>query len=526
MEDQLNRAMGRAAASARDTAGAADRLGQGVGTVAEAAGAAEKSIKDLNAALDDLFDQAFGLPRATDAFHKGLNDLVESAKAGSRSVKGFSNAAIANREAVYDLAESIGTVATEMLEAGVPADQVAAKVSEMRGSLLDAADAAGFNRGEVAKLIGVLEDVPETIRTQLTVETSAAAAALAAVTRQLASIPGVKNVYVDVQTRNSVAAAGSSGGRATAGGQVMASGGYVSGPGGPREDAIPAWLSNGEFVVNADATARHRGLLEHVNAGRYASGGPVGAVGPLPRTLKGVETALDKVGDKLDKLNSTLKEDRLGQVRKEARAFAADIKASFLAGADITSLPNAGGTGAQMAANLQRELDRAKAFTDAMHQLRKAGLNKTALAQLRAGGTDAGLDAASAIINTGNVAQINTLMAGIAAQGAKLGGRESAAMFGKAEREAAKDRRDDLAERRRQLRRQAALTERSETLTGATRRTPTGRTLSAVGSGATLAPVRVKVTFDVTGTDRHLKAWIRSVVREDGDGNVQKAFGA
>lgn len=49
--------------------------------------------------------------------------------------------------------------------------------------------------------------------------------------------------------------------------QKKASGGFVSGDGGPTEDAIPARLSNGEFVVNAEATTRHRSLLERINRG-------------------------------------------------------------------------------------------------------------------------------------------------------------------------------------------------------------------------------------------------------------------
>jgi len=54
--------------------------------------------------------------------------------------------------------------------------------------------------------------------------------------------------------------------------------GLVSGPGGPTDDAIPARLSAGEFVVNARATGRNRGLLEAINAGApgFAAGGHVG----------------------------------------------------------------------------------------------------------------------------------------------------------------------------------------------------------------------------------------------------------
>ena len=48
-------------------------------------------------------------------------------------------------------------------------------------------------------------------------------------------------------------------------------GGYVSGPGGSRTDSIPARLSNGEFVVNAQATKRNRSLLEAINSGERVS---------------------------------------------------------------------------------------------------------------------------------------------------------------------------------------------------------------------------------------------------------------
>lgn len=60
----------------------------------------------------------------------------------------------------------------------------------------------------------------------------------------------------------------------------FANGGHVTGPGTGTSDSIPALLSNREFVVNARATAQHRGLLEAINSGRvarFATGGLVGA---------------------------------------------------------------------------------------------------------------------------------------------------------------------------------------------------------------------------------------------------------
>ena len=44
-----------------------------------------------------------------------------------------------------------------------------------------------------------------------------------------------------------------------------ATGGWISGPGGPRADKVPMMLSNGEFVVNARAAAQYGSLLQAIN---------------------------------------------------------------------------------------------------------------------------------------------------------------------------------------------------------------------------------------------------------------------
>lgn len=60
---------------------------------------------------------------------------------------------------------------------------------------------------------------------------------------------------------------------------LLASGGRVAGPGTGTSDSIFARLSNGEFVMNADATRRHYPMLKAMNDNRlpgYAYGGLVG----------------------------------------------------------------------------------------------------------------------------------------------------------------------------------------------------------------------------------------------------------
>lgn len=78
-----------------------------------------------------------------------------------------------------------------------------------------------------------------------------------------------------------------------------ADGGYITGPGSGTSDSIMARLSNGEFVVNAAATSKYRGLLEAINgkqpvaaAPRFATGGYVGSSTPVSGSSSNVMTVI------------------------------------------------------------------------------------------------------------------------------------------------------------------------------------------------------------------------------------------
>lgn len=77
----------------------------------------------------------------------------------------------------------------------------------------------------------------------------------------------------------------------------LASGGYVTGPGSATSDSIPAWLSNGEFVMNAKATKAFGPWLQAMNDNKvpgFAYGGPIdGNVVSMPSrsTLPSVREA-------------------------------------------------------------------------------------------------------------------------------------------------------------------------------------------------------------------------------------------
>ncbi len=74
-----------------------------------------------------------------------------------------------------------------------------------------------------------------------------------------------------------------------------ARGGPIMGPGSGKSDDVLLWGSNGEFMVNSEATAKHRRLLEHINDNKpipkYASGGPIeSAYGQFMRRPSGATT--------------------------------------------------------------------------------------------------------------------------------------------------------------------------------------------------------------------------------------------
>jgi hypothetical protein len=100
--------------------------------------------------------------------------------------------------------------------------------------------------------------------------------ALAAVAAGVAIAGGLMNVkkIMSVQTPTGNISSGGGGGAAPRpSASKFASGGYVSGAGTSVSDSIPAMLSNGESVINANSTEMFGGLLNQIN--QAGGGAPI-----------------------------------------------------------------------------------------------------------------------------------------------------------------------------------------------------------------------------------------------------------
>lgn len=112
---------------------------------------------------------------------------------------------------------------------------------------------------------------------------------------------------------------------------TAATGGRVVGPGTGTSDSIAAWLSNGEFVVNAAAANRNLPLLEAINAGggmpRFAEGGRVSVI-PAPPTRAGRRGggSAEEAGGRSVQVNITTNIDARGAGPREVELLDARFK--------------------------------------------------------------------------------------------------------------------------------------------------------------------------------------------------------
>lgn len=117
----------------------------------------------------------------------------------------------------------------------------------------------------------------------------------------LGTIKGLIDGVISAATRAASAVASVFSGEANGGGGTdamgsrFASGGHVRGRGTSTSDSIPAWLSNGEFVVRAAAVKKYGlGLLQSINglsAGGFKMGMPAFAGGGLVGSLPSLASA-------------------------------------------------------------------------------------------------------------------------------------------------------------------------------------------------------------------------------------------
>jgi hypothetical protein len=221
------------------------------------------SINDMSSASVDLRGQ--------------LNTMVRNLEGVVEANGGFKNSTVGARAEMERMRQKIiDTAVAHGVDRKAATDYVDALLKIPKSippTKTDINDAAA--KAKLDALKKKLDDLGIPVTAEVIANTSAADAAIARTAAQLRALDGATaTTYLNTVTSTNKQNSGSAGT-----GIGHATGGVISGPGSSTSDSIPVRLSNGEFVVNAAATSKHRAMLEAINNGAqgFAHGGAVGS---------------------------------------------------------------------------------------------------------------------------------------------------------------------------------------------------------------------------------------------------------
>jgi hypothetical protein len=280
--------LAESARAAQDAQFAEAGLGDAMDGASEATRSNTAAILDNISAMNAKRNAALAAANSEIAYEQAIDSAREAVAKNGRTLDKTTDKGRANRSALYQLAGAWNELD--------PAAQNAAGAQERaRASFVRVAIQMGATRKQAERLADKYMEIPQNVGT--TVRLRGADKAIEAandIINALNKINPFKDIYI--RTHRS----GDDAGNAARAPQKKADGGLILGPGTARSDSIPAWLSNGEFVVNAAATRENLGLLHQINSSkvqRFADGGYAGAAvataTPGSVSLVGAQVAID-----------------------------------------------------------------------------------------------------------------------------------------------------------------------------------------------------------------------------------------
>lgn len=210
-------------------------------------------------ALAELRGETKDAMEAEEDYYASVEAATAALEENGGTMDASTEAGRTNRKAVRDQVEAINDYIDSLINNGESLDTVKAKQSQMRDQLIETMKQHGISETAAADYIDQLLATPDEISTSVQLNTGAAQSKLDAFVNQR------RTIAVNVQTNdftNRVM------GKRDGGPVRAASGRYITGAGTDNSDSIPALLSNGEFVLDAQATKQLGiGNLQALNEG-------------------------------------------------------------------------------------------------------------------------------------------------------------------------------------------------------------------------------------------------------------------
>lgn len=249
-----------------------------------------QTMEQLYGAVRDQIDadEAFALAKSNVTKQLQLN--AYGFDLNSKAAKGHTDEVVANRNALEEALLAAQEKYYSDVASGIAVDDARKQYEKNKEEILKGIEPTQRNSKAVQTLVKAFGDMPD--RKSTAVDTPGLSEAILAMIQAQSIQQGLsaKPPWTKDQIDSNARLLRSSifGGMAVGPGGVAvmkADGGYISGPGGPREDKIPAWLSNGEFVQPAHVVdhygpefmedIRHMRVPRDMKSPTFASGGLV-----------------------------------------------------------------------------------------------------------------------------------------------------------------------------------------------------------------------------------------------------------
>lgn len=416
------------AVSDEEAAAAAAELGAAAIASADEIKAQEKALEDARDAARETAQGFFNLGDGLNDAKVSLGDWIKQMADQAAALRNFRK----NAEEAANKGLRQGLI-NALREAGPEGALRMRQLANATDAEIRRANKAWQSgQAEIRKYVGETTKVPKNVSTTVQVDTAAASQRIASINAQLAAID--RNIVVNVGIR------GGGGGEAPylSGGTRRASGGPVYGPGTATSDSIPAYLSNGEYVIKAAAVEKYGvHTFDRLNAMHFAEGGKVerrkvraGAAFYAEDNTAALQRAIDRLAMVAEDQTAAV-EDQTRRTDEWAKRMA-DVAQATVSGFntglfDRDSNVWAAGSGGGALANLTRDIAGLQERGGLQSQLAGMGLSGDALAALLAQGSNADI---SALIQSGQATQYAALFNQRAALQGSVGAAAGQFAFG------------------------------------------------------------------------------------------------
>jgi hypothetical protein len=369
----------------------------------------------LKAALDRLTGAHQSADEAEISFRNAIASATSAVNEHGRGLDLNTQKGRDNRQALIDVARAAQEHLVAMRADNVGMAEVSAAAATSRARFISLAQSMGASKKEAIELANRLLGIKSRSVTVTTTFITKGA--------QPVGTGGVLNSQVYIK---------------------RAAGGPVVGPGGPRDDKVLLWGSNGEYMINAASAEKYRPLVEAINADRladgglvgrthYASGGEVKIGGTMVSSAQLRRLAEDMGREFRRAAKLADMADRRTVVKaaiEDARQYATGLTSNARSFAGLSALE--GPTNAsQVRQGLNMKLSSLTRFTSVIKKLSARGLSKSIQRQVMDMGPEQGLAYGEMLLaaDSSTFKQINSVQAGIDKAASSLGTTGADALY-------------------------------------------------------------------------------------------------